>query len=87
MSATARASICGWSNGCLERCGLLRRTRHATDRRSVLVSLTNKGRETLERKERELAERRKTIYKRLKPEERRQSEQRLRHVAEVIDQL
>lgn len=71
----------------LERCGLLRRARHATDRRSVLVSLTEKGRETLERKERELTERRKTIYRRLKPEERRQSEQLLHHLAEVIDQL
>lgn len=71
----------------LERAGLLERTRSEADRRSVLVSLTNLGRRALEAKERELIARRMTIYKRLKPEERRQSEQLLRHLAEVIDQL
>lgn len=71
----------------LERAGLLDRTRSRTDRRSVLVSLTDAGRETLERKDKELGKRRTTIYKRLKPEERRQSEQLLRHLAEVIDQM
>lgn len=71
----------------LERTGLLQRTRSDTDRRSVLVSLTDSGQDALERKARKLTDRRMTIYKRLKPEERQQSEQLLRHLAEVIDQL
>ena len=71
----------------LERAGLLRRSRSEADRRTVLVSLTDAGRESLKRKKREIARRRKRIYERLDPEERRQSEQLLRHLAEVIDQL
>lgn len=71
----------------LERAALLQRARSDSDRRSVLVSLTDRGREVLRRKEQELTARRVTIYKRLKPEERRQSEQLLRHLAEVIDRL
>lgn len=71
----------------LERAGLLERARSEADRRSVLVSLTDLGRAALARKEQELIARRMTIYKRLKPQERRQSEQLLRHLAEVIDQL
>jgi MarR family transcriptional regulator, organic hydroperoxide resistance regulator len=72
---------------CLERAGLLERSRSQTDRRSVLVSLTDAGRKTLRRKRRELARRRGTIYERLSPAERRQSPELLRHLAEVIDQI
>ena len=71
----------------LERAGLLKRTRSDIDRRTVLVSLTDAGREALRRKQAQIARRRRTIYARLEPEERRQSERLLRHLAEIMDQL
>ena len=71
----------------LERAGLVERRRSDTDRRTVLVSLTDAGRERLRRKQAQIARRRRTIYERLEPEERRQSERLLHHLAEIIDQL
>lgn len=71
----------------LERAGLLRRTRSETDRRTVLVSLTDAGRQSLKRKQAQIARRRRLIYDRLEPEERGQSERLLHHLAELIDQL
>ena len=71
----------------LEREGLLRRTRSEADRRTVLVSLADAGRERLDRKQRQIARRRARIYEQLDSEERAQSERLLRHLAQVIDQL
>ncbi|HTX32765.1 MAG TPA: MarR family transcriptional regulator [Solirubrobacteraceae bacterium] len=71
----------------LERAGLLQRTRSEADRRAVLVSLTEAGREALRRKQAQIGRRRRTIYERLEPEERRQSERLLHHLAEIMDQL
>jgi len=71
----------------LERAGLVRRERSATDRRTVLVSLTPEGRKRRARKHRQLVTRRRRLYERLAPEEREQSERLLRHLAELIEQL
>ncbi len=71
----------------LEKAGLVRRERSATDRRAVLVSLTATGHRSVTRKRSELAERRRRLYENLEPEERRQSERLLRHLAELIGQL
>jgi MarR family transcriptional regulator, organic hydroperoxide resistance regulator len=71
----------------LERAGLLKRTRSEIDRRTVLVSLTEAGREALRRKQAQIARRRRAVYERLEPEERRQSERLLHHLAEIIGQL
>jgi DNA-binding MarR family transcriptional regulator len=71
----------------LERLQTLRRKRSPKDRRTVLVSLTAKGRRVLERKHRELIERRQRLYEQLDPVERAQSERLLRHLAELLGQL
>jgi MarR family transcriptional regulator, organic hydroperoxide resistance regulator len=71
----------------LERAGLLQRSRSQSDRRTVLVSLTAAGRQALRRKQAQIARRRRTIYDRLEPEERAQSERLLHHLAEIMDQL
>lgn len=71
----------------LERAGLVLRSRSLRDRRTVLVSLTDAGREALKRKQAQIGRRRRTIYERLEPEERRQSERLLHHLAEIMDQL
>jgi DNA-binding MarR family transcriptional regulator len=71
----------------LERAGVVRRERSRRDRRSVLVSLTDAGRERLAAKHRQLAERRQVLYDSLEPEERESSERLLRHLARIIDQL
>jgi DNA-binding MarR family transcriptional regulator len=71
----------------LERDETLRRERSTKDRRTVLVSLTPKGRRVLKRKRRELTERRQRLYEQLEPAERAQSERLLRHLAELLGQL
>lgn len=71
----------------LERAGWLARERSASDRRTVLVSLTPAGEQTLRRKERQLARRRRRLYEGLEPGEREQSERLLRHLAELVGQL
>lgn len=71
----------------LEKAGLVQRERSKTDRRAVLVSLTATGRRRVARKRSELAERRRRLYENLEPEERRQSERLLRHLAELVGQL
>ena len=53
----------------------------------MLVSLTPAGRRRVTRKRSELADRRRRLYENLEPEERRQSERLLRHLAELIGQL
>jgi DNA-binding MarR family transcriptional regulator len=71
----------------LERDGLLRRDRSSLDRRAVLVSLTAEGRRRLRGKRRQLERRRERLYEGLEPSERKQSEQLLRHLAELLGQL
>lgn len=71
----------------LEKAGLVNRERSDTDRRTVLVSLTSTGRRRVVRKRTELADRRRRLYENLEPDERRQSERLLRHLAELIGQL
>jgi DNA-binding MarR family transcriptional regulator len=71
----------------LEREETLRRERSPNDRRTVLVSLTPKGRRVLKRKHRELTDRRQRLYERLEPAERAQSELLLRHLAELLGQI
>jgi DNA-binding MarR family transcriptional regulator len=71
----------------LERAGLVGRSHSQSDRRTVLVSLTDAGRQALKRKQAQIARRRRTIYERLEPEERRQSERLLHHLAEIMEQL
>jgi DNA-binding MarR family transcriptional regulator len=63
------------------------RRRSDSDRRSVLVSLTDAGRDRVRRKQAQIARRRRTIYERLGPEERRHSERLLHHLAEIMEQL
>jgi MarR family transcriptional regulator, organic hydroperoxide resistance regulator len=71
----------------LERDGLLRRERSQRDRRTVLVSLTPEGRKRVQRKRRQLKQRRERLYEQLEPGEREQSERLLRHLAELVGQL
>jgi DNA-binding MarR family transcriptional regulator len=71
----------------LERAGLVKRNRSPDDRRTVLVSLTTEGRRRLRRRARWLRERRERIYCQLEPGEREQSEQLLRHLAELLADL
>jgi MarR family transcriptional regulator, organic hydroperoxide resistance regulator len=71
----------------LEKSGLIRRERSRTDRRTVLVSLTDAGRSRVARKRQQLARRRRRAYENLEPEERQQGERLLRHLAELVGQL
>jgi DNA-binding MarR family transcriptional regulator len=71
----------------LERGGTVRRERTHDDRRTVLISLTPTGHELMVRKQQELAQRRRTLYERLEPDEREPSERLLRHLAELIGEL
>jgi DNA-binding MarR family transcriptional regulator len=71
----------------LERDGALRRDRSSEDRRTVLISLTTRGRRLLGRKHRELTQRRQRLYAQLDHAEREQSERLLRHLAELLGQL
>jgi DNA-binding MarR family transcriptional regulator len=71
----------------LEASGLVSRDRSPTDRRTVLISLTPEGHKRLLAKRRWLAQRRQRLYDRLEPAEREQSEQLLRHLAELLGEL
>lgn len=71
----------------LERSGDVSRQRSKQDRRTVLVSLTARGRQRLSFKRREIAQRRAQFYEQLDPDEREQSERLLRHLAELVGQL
>lgn len=71
----------------LESAGLLVRRRSDTDRRSVLISLTEEGRDRVCAKHRQLAKQRHQLYQRLEPDERKHSEQLLRHLAELVGDL
>jgi DNA-binding MarR family transcriptional regulator len=71
----------------LETAGVLRRDRLPSDRRTVLISLTEEGRRQLRRKREALARRRRRLYEQLEPGEREQSERLLRHLAELVGKL
>jgi DNA-binding MarR family transcriptional regulator len=71
----------------LERVGAVERSRTATDRRTVNVTLTERGRRALERKRRGLVNQRRRLFENLEPEERRQAERVLRHLAEIMEEL
>lgn len=71
----------------LERLGLVERSRPATDRRTVIISLTDEGRRWVERKRRQIAARRRRLFDSLTPEERQQAERLLHHLAELIGEL
>jgi MarR family transcriptional regulator, organic hydroperoxide resistance regulator len=71
----------------LERDGAVQRSRTAADRRTVHVTLTERGRRALERKRRGLVNQRRRLFENLEPEERGQAERVLRHLAEIMDEL
>jgi MarR family transcriptional regulator, organic hydroperoxide resistance regulator len=72
---------------CLERDGVVERSRTAADRRTVHVALTEGGRRVFERKRRALVNQRRRLFENLDPEERGQAERVLRHLAEIIEEL
>ena len=71
----------------LERGGAVQRSRTAADRRTVEVTLTERGRRALERKRRGLVNQRRRLFENLEPEERGQAERVLRHPAEIMEDL
>lgn len=71
----------------LERSGAVLRERCLEDRREVLVSLTDAGRERLAAKHAQLEARRHHLYERLDPDERPQSTRLLHHLAELLGEL
>ena len=72
---------------CLERDGVVERSRTAADRRTVNVALTKGGRRAFERKRRALVNQRRRLFENLDPEERGQAERVLNHLAEIIEEL
>jgi DNA-binding MarR family transcriptional regulator len=71
----------------LERTGVVRRVRQASDRRTVTVKLTPDGRRRFERTQRWIAARERRLFQSLAPDERQQSERLLTHLAQVIEEL
>jgi DNA-binding MarR family transcriptional regulator len=71
----------------LERDGAVKRSRIAADRRTVHVTLTDRGRRALERKRRGLVNQRRRLFENLDPEERGQAERVLLHLAEIMEEL
>ncbi len=71
----------------LERQALIERTRQAGDRRTVTITLTDRGRRAIELKRRRLAERRRRLFEGLSDQERSQAERVLRHLAQIIHEL
>jgi MarR family transcriptional regulator, organic hydroperoxide resistance regulator len=71
----------------LERTGVVRRVRPASDRRTVIVKLTPDGRRRLERTQRWIRARERLLFQSLAPDEREQSERLLAHLAQVIEEL
>lgn len=72
---------------CLERDGLVQRTRTDSDRRTVNVALTEDGRRAFQRKRRALVNQRRRLFENLEPEERGQVQRVLIHLAEIIEKL
>jgi DNA-binding MarR family transcriptional regulator len=71
----------------LERAGVVERSRPPGDRRTVMIVLTAKGRVWVERKHRQIADRRRRFFESFPAEERAQTERLLRHITRVIDDL
>src|SRR5579875_785200 len=81
-SATATGILGG-----LERSGIVTRSRHATDRRAVTITLTEHGRRKVESKRRTLTRQRRKLLDTLEPAERAHTERLLRHLAQTISEL
>ena len=73
-------------DGLVER-GLVARTPHPTDRRVVLVALTDEGREVVEVKRAEFAAARARVAAGLTDEERTRAAEILRKLAAVLEEL
>jgi DNA-binding MarR family transcriptional regulator len=71
----------------LERGGLVERTRSTSDRRTVSVSLTDRGRRQVAGKRRAIVERRRRLFESLTIDERHQAAQLLHHLAELMGEL
>jgi len=71
----------------LERDGVVVREPSTEDRRRTIVSLTPKGKRLLARQRRHSQEKKQRLYDQLTPEERRQTEDALRRLAELIGEL
>ncbi|MDQ6730723.1 MAG: MarR family transcriptional regulator [Actinomycetota bacterium] len=70
----------------LVRDGIVHRRASEVDRRSVLVGLTEKGREAVQLTRAAAQARRVELYERLAPREREDAERLLRRLAELSDQ-
>jgi len=68
----------------LERDGIVVRRPSETDRRSVLVELTDQGRETMLASRKRLRAARAELYARLEPSEQEEAERILRRLTEII---
>jgi DNA-binding MarR family transcriptional regulator len=71
----------------LEKDGLIVRERPPEDRRCVLISLTEPGRERVQAKRRRIAEWRRNLFESLEPGERRQAARLLSRLAAAVDDL
>ncbi|HET8978997.1 MAG TPA: MarR family transcriptional regulator [Solirubrobacteraceae bacterium] len=71
----------------LARLGFIERTRASEDRRTVTITLTDAGRQEVERKRRSIARQRRRLFASIAPEERGHTERMLRHLARVITEL
>jgi MarR family transcriptional regulator, organic hydroperoxide resistance regulator len=71
----------------LERDGVVAREPSTEDRRRTIVSLTPKGKRLLAQQRRRSDEKKQRLYEQLSPAERRQSEELLHRLAEVIAEL
>jgi DNA-binding MarR family transcriptional regulator len=71
----------------LERSGIIERARTAKDRRTVTITLTDEGRRRVEQKRRHFIKQRRRLFETVAPDERKQAERLLRHLAQTIPQL
>jgi DNA-binding MarR family transcriptional regulator len=71
----------------LEQAGVIERSHSPGDRRVVTITLTEEGRRQIERKRRRIAGQRRRFFDSFPPEERRQTERLLRHLAQVISEI
>jgi DNA-binding MarR family transcriptional regulator len=71
----------------LERDGVVVREPSTEDRRRTIVSLTPKGKRLLAQQRRRSDEKKQRLYDQLSPPERRQTEELLHRLAEVIAEL
>lgn len=71
----------------LERDGVVTREPSSEDRRRTIVSLTAKGKRLLADQRRRSQQKKQRLYDQLSPAERRQTEEALRRLAELIGDL